>query len=359
MKCSIRDLPQRALHSNLRGTSPTTRRPTLPMRRPLSLSLALLVVAGCSALVQIDDDKYLGGGGSPGDGDDDGAGGGDGDGDGDTGGDAGDGDGDTGGDGGGDGPSGGMGGAPDDGSGGGGTGGSTGGSGGSTGGMGTGGEGTGGAITIVEPVHYYPLNGNLDDLGSGNSLSAMATPSVTLLPSTGLVGGSAEIPASNDEYLSLDPAVGNTDPFTISWWFIQSKDGYITLAHRLAPEKFEDTWELIVDTQSPRLKLGGTEYHFEYDFPSKSEGVWTHIAFGYDDKMSGTNDHFKVWVNGTLVLDRMLVLETSAVVTSPGIVFGKTNGGTEAFWGYIDEIRVYDSFLSDAEVENLYLYDAP
>lgn len=338
------------------------------MHRPLPLSLALLFVASCSALVQIDDEKYLGGGGSSGDG------GGLGDGDADTGGDAGDGDGGGGtggvGDGDGDGdiggdgdePSGGMGGAPaggsgGDGSGGGGSGGGTGGDG--TGGDGTGGDGTGGTpITIVEPVHYYPLNGNTDDLGSGDALSATITSNVTILPNTGLVGGSAEIPASNDQYLSLDPAVGNTNPFTISWWFIPSKDGYITLAHRIPGPQSEDSWELILDDR-PRLKLGGTEYNFEYDFPSASEGVWTHLVFGYHDMETGTNDHFKVWVNGAPVLDQTLVLDTSAVVAGPGIVFGQSIGGTDPFFGIIDEIRVYDSLLSDSEVEDLYLYDAP
>lgn len=320
------------------------------MRRPPPLSLALLFVAGCSALVQIDDDKYLGGGASLGDGDGDGAGGGLGDGDADLGGGPGDGDGDTGGvgDGDGDEPSGGMGGAPFGGSGGGGTGG------------GTGDGGTGGTpVSIVDPVHYYPLDGTIDDFGSGDPLSAIVTSNVTLLPSAGLAGGSVEIPASNDEYLSLDPAVGNTNPFTVSWWFIPSKDGYITLAHRIPTQQSIDSWELILDTQSPRLKIGGTEYHFEYDFPSMSEGVWTHVVFGYHDMASGTNDHFKIWVNGTLVLDRTLVLTTSAVVTGAGIVFGQSIGGTEPFWGFIDEIRVYDSLLTDGEVENLYLYDAP
>lgn len=326
------------------------------MRRPLPLSVALLFVASCSALVQIDDDKYLGGGGSPGDGDGDGdgAGGGLGDGDGDLGGGPGDGDGDgdgdTGGVGHGDGdqPSGGMGGASVGGSGGGGSGGST------------GGGGTGGTpINIVPPVHYYPLDGNTDDFGSGDSLAASITSNVTLLPSGGLAGGSVEIPASNDEYLSLDPAVGNTNPYTLSWWFIQSKDGYITLAHRIPTPQSIDSWELILDTR-PRLKVGGTEYNFEYDFPSASTGVWTHVVFGYRDMESGTNDHFKVWVNGTLVLDQTLVLSTSAVVSGAGIVFGQSSGGgTEPFWGYIDEIRVYDSLLTDAEVGNLYLYDAP
>ena len=309
--------------------------------------------------MQIDDDKYLGGEAALGDGDGDGAGGGLGDGDGDIGGGPGDGDGDTGGvgdsggvgvgDGDGDEPSGGMGGASVGG-------GSTGG----TGGSDTGGTGTGGTpIIIVDPVHYYPLDGNVDDFGSGDSLSATVTSNVTLLPDAGLSGGSVEIPASNNEYLSLDPAVGNTNPYTISWWFIPSKDGYITLAHRISTEQPEDSWELILDTQSPRLKVGGTEYHFEYDFPSASEGVWTHVVFGYYNMETGTNDHFKIWVNGTLVLDQTLVLSTSAVVTGAGIVFGQSMGGTEPFWGYIDEIRVYDSFLTDTEVENLYLYDAP
>jgi hypothetical protein len=333
------------------------------MRRAHPLSGALLLAASCSALVQIDDDKYLGGGASLGDGAGGGLGDGDGDmvgglgggdGDGDTGG-VGDGDGDTGGvgDGDGDEPSGGIGGAPVGGSGGGDTGGV--GTGGSTGGSGAGGT----PISIVEPVHYYPLDSNFDDFGSGNSLSAIGTSNVTLHPNAGLTGGSLEIPASNDEHLSLDQAVGNTDPFTISWWFIPSRDGYITLAHRIPTQQPINSWELILD-QSPRLKLGGTEYHFVYAFPSMSEGVWTHIVFGYDDMETGTNDLFKVWVNGTLVLNRTLVLSTMAVVTGAGIVFGQSSGGgTEPFWGFIDEIRVYDSLLTDSQVENLYLYDAP
>ncbi len=319
------------------------------MRRTVPFTVVLLFAASCSALVRIEDDAYLGGEVSlEGDGDGDDTGGDRGDGD--IGGASGDGDGDSGGSGDGDGdaPSGGMGGEASGGSGG------TGGTGGGTGGGGTGGT----PIEIPDPIHYYPLDGNTDDLGTGTALPATVTENVNWYPNAGVAGGTLEIPEPNEEYLALDPAVGNTNPYTISWWFIPSKDGYITLAHRF-PQQFEDTWELILDTSSPRIKIGGTEYHFTYTFPSANEGTWTHIVFAYRDMASGTNDHFKLWIDGEVVLEQTLVLLTSAVVADAGFVFGQSAGGTQAFFGFVDELRVYDSFLTDQDVENLYLYDAP
>lgn len=331
------------------------------MRRTLSLTLAIFFVAGCSALVRIDDDKYLrdggvtpgdgdGTGGDLGDGDDLGDGGmpGDGDGDVETGGSGGGGDGD------GDEPSGGMGGegASDSGGGGSGGGGSGGGSGGGTGGT---------PIEIPDPVHYYPLDEDTQDYGTGAALSATASNNVTWHPTTGVAGGSLEIPASNDGYLALDPAVGNTNPYTISWWFISSRDGFITLAHRIPAPQSIHSWEMILDTGRPRLKVGGVEYDFnpDFKFALSSDGVWTHVVLAYEDNASGTNDHFKVWVDATIVLERSLVLDTEAVVAGEGIVFGQSIGGTDPFFGYVDEIRVYDTFLDDADVQNLYLYDKP
>lgn len=318
------------------------------MRRTLSLTLAILFVAGCSALVRIDDDKYLRGGGVTlgdrdgtggdlGDGDDLGDGGsmpGDGDGDVETGGSGGGGDGD----GDGDEPKGGMGGEGASGSGG----------------------GTGGTpIEIPDPVHYYPLDEDTHDYGTGAALSATASNNVTWHPTSGVAGGTLEIPASNDGYLALDPAVGNTNPYTISWWFISSKDGYITLAHRIPAPQSPDSWEVILDTTFPRLKLSGVEYEIDYKFPLMSEGVWTHMVYAFHENPTSTADHFKVWVNGAVVLEQTLVLATRAVVTGEGIVFGQSIGGTDPFFGLIDEIRVYDTFLDDADVQNLYLYDKP
>jgi hypothetical protein len=327
-------------------------------------STCVLLVSSCSALVEIDDDKYLAGDGAGTGGDHLGGEAGDGDGsDGGTGdGDGGSGDGDAPNGGaplGGSDPGGSGGGTGGDGTGGDGTGGDgTGGDG--AGGDGTGGDGTGGVvIQIRDPDHYYPLNGNTDDDGLATPLSATTNGAVIWYPASGLKGGSLELPQNTDAYLSFEQTVGGTSPFTISWWFVSAYDGYITLASRFPNQQGTGSWELIADPASPRIKLGNQEIFFDADFPAANLGRWVHIALAYQENFSASQDRMKVWLNGEPVHEVSEVFAQSAITADANIKIGQGGNGTQRFGGLLDEIRFYNAYLTDAEVEALYLFDAP
>ena len=320
------------------------------MRRHSAL-VALVLACSCSALVEIDDDKNLvgqgdGDGDASGDGDGDGEGG-DGEGDGTGGGGDGDGDGGN--------PSGGggMGGSGDGGSGASGDGGS--------GATGTGGApgGTGGLlIEIPPPNHYYPLDGNTDDEGFEAPIPATVTGNATWYPTAGLEGGSLELPQNANASISFGTLVAGESPFTISWWFIQAHETFIALLTRFSTQS-SSGFELAVDPSSPRMRIGGEEVFFTADFPEASEGRWTHVAIGYREMASGSQDAVRVWVNGESVLDELRVFTQSALGVDGELRIGQSGNGTQPFSGHLDEIRVYHSLLDDAEVQALYLYDAP
>jgi hypothetical protein len=118
-------------------------------------------------------------------------------------------------------------------------------------------------------------------------------------------------------------------------------------------------WELIADPASPRMRIGGEEVFFVADFPTASQGKWTHIAVGYHEMGSEGQDRTRVWVNGEPVLTESRVFGQSEVSPDGQLRIGLGGGGTQPFSGHLDEIRVYNALLEDAQVEALYLVNAP
>src|SRR5690606_5969299 len=102
---------------------------------------------------------------------------------------------------------GGAGGSPMGGTGGAPTGGAPGG-GGQTGGSDSGGTG-GEPVELPDPLHYYPLDGSVDDQGSATSLlAATITDPNGWRPTSGVSGGAYEVPSpGQNHYLGLSPEV--------------------------------------------------------------------------------------------------------------------------------------------------------
>jgi hypothetical protein len=306
----------------------------------LFASLALLLGSGCSLLVTIDEDKYMGGGDdSPSGGTQSGNGG-------STGGVT---------------NTGGSGGSPTGGTGGSETGGAPGGGGEGTGGGNTGGGSGGEPVEIPDPLHYYPLDGSGDDEGDAETpLPATTTDGNGWRPGSGVRGGAYEVPSpGQNHYLGLNPQVASTNPFTISWWYSATIDNYLALVSKNIDSA---GWDLVSDPSGqPRVRVGNSDqYFFDADLPSANSGVWTHVAVSIHENASASQDRLQVWINGERFLNETVIFSSTAINPTPSVRFGFQEGSTNLpFAGFIDEIRVYDEVLTNEQVRALYELDRP
>lgn len=320
---------------------------SLLTRARLLRAVPLLALGGCSALVQIDDEKYLGSDDS-----NSGSGGGDGDlpgnGDGD----------DSGG-----GANGGSGGSDSGGNGSGGTA--------ETGGSTSGGTDGSGGTTVIEvpvPDHHYALDGNVDDTGSAAIKLAASITNGAGWQSGGVFNQAYEVPQpGSNHYLDLSPELGNTSPFTISWWFspIGANNAYALISKLNVGETGGKGFSITTNNGSLDVRFGGADQQIFPNLgthPTASAGAWTHIVFAYEENFSATRDRFTLWINGEMVHEEDAVFDYSGVNQNNHIRFGYQEGGMIApnpYSGLVDEIRFYNSYLSDGEARAIYELEAP
>jgi hypothetical protein len=96
-----------------------------------------------------------------------------------------------------------------------------------------------------------------------------------------------------------------------------------------------------VNTPSEAVTIGGSEKELSVG-PHLPLNAWTHLAATYDGATQ------KLYVNGALVGNRS---QTGAITLSNGALrIGGNSVWGEYFTGYIDEVRVYNRALTQAEI---------
>jgi hypothetical protein len=310
------------------------------VRRLSLIGAPLLLLFGCSVLVKIDEDKYL-----PGNGDGDGNGGSGGAGVSSNGGIS---------------DMGGSGGSAD-----GGLGGLTFGDGGGGAG-GTG--GTGGTVEIPEPRHYYPLDGNLMNLGTPDGDD-------NLLPEASISGGNwitsgavsnQAFEVTTGHWLQLEPFITSQSPFTLSWWFVVTRDEYMALVSKAINTAGNGGYTVFSENSYINIRVDDVGYN-KIDtpvmHPDAGEGVWTHIVLAFHENISATQDYLAVWVNGEIAEERTEVLSGDFMNNTAYVRFGVQEEFADPpslfydFEGVVDEIRVYNQVLTTDQVRALYDLD--
>lgn len=103
-------------------------------------------------------------------------------------------------------------------------------------------------------------------------------------------------------------------------------------------------WEIL--NGSWRVRLGSLDV--QVTAPAQAQ-AWTHILFTYD--RSATT--FRYYVNGSLVRTSSGDSNTSAYFAA-GMNIGQSNGPGRQWLGKIDDFRLYERVLSEAEIATLY-----
>ncbi len=102
-------------------------------------------------------------------------------------------------------------------------------------------------------------------------------------------------------------------------------------------EKTEEWWEFRIGSTSWRNLRG----------PLAAYGAWTHLAATF------SNGEMKLYINGELVGEASYIIDLN---TEQGfrIGAGGTGGDGQMFWeGMIDDVRVYNRPLTEAETAGL------
>jgi hypothetical protein len=143
--------------------------------------------------------------------------------------------------------------------------------------------------------------------------------------------------------------------FTISFWAMPVSEGYIVCKMRRGGRHvfgYQTAW-------SPRTMA----FWFA---PESSWKAATSVATGRDSAPAGTWHHvagvyadrdIKIYLNGELRDNKTFELETGSTTPDKNLVIGARSYDSTIksfFGGKIDDVRIYDGALSDAEIWTLY-----
>ena len=207
-------------------------------------------------------------------------------------------------------------------------------------------------------VAWYPFTGNAND-ASGNANNGTVT-GATLTTDR---FGNANSAYNFDGVGAISTTSVNMDfaapAFTISLWFKNAAGNYSTTAHSLINNNFSTT-----------AGIGAFEVNFN-DSPSPNRlSYWLGDTIGFIDPSTGvqgqktnytqdtwyhlvavkSNNLYTFYVNGVVDATRTF---TQSVSSTNGITLGKNVFG-EYFNGAMDDVRIYNRALTQAEIETLY-----
>lgn len=211
-----------------------------------------------------------------------------------------------------------------------------------------------GNLDVVEPpdsddggVSYYPFSssGATDAWGSNDGTVNGAT----YLSSGGPRGDGAYSFDGMDDSISVPVDVGTLGSFSVCAWFniASSSSNFI-----YGSSDGTNQQNLDVDPNNEiRFQTydGSTTYGIGKQSLGIQNGLWYHVVATYD-----TADGYKLFLNG---VHEATSGDTTFVSDSTNDDIGRRGGdGNFPFTGEIDDVRIYDTALSPAEIAQVYRY---
>jgi hypothetical protein len=201
-------------------------------------------------------------------------------------------------------------------------------------------------------VGYFPMNGNSADVSnSKNNLNG----NPTFAPGRTAVKNTAASFNGTNTYLLLANPVnlpsGNS-PYTMSFWFFSNnwKMNAALGGYGSSNTNFTSNYIKTI------TNIGFNHYHWNLDKDISTgpyPNVWTHLVITYDGSIE------RYYINGALrfTWDHTTAkLSINPTIMSLGCRVNQplSSGITEYFNGLIDEFRIYNRALSQAEITTLF-----
>ncbi|TGL08374.1 glucanase [Leptospira bouyouniensis] len=188
---------------------------------------------------------------------------------------------------------------------------------------------------------YYPLNGSTSNFLNSQFITPVGSPTFAN-GRFGEVSGSASVSIGN---AGSAPSPGSTvNKVTLSSWFLWDGTspgiGKVIFYHG---DFVSNGHGLFIDSNNQlAVHRGGftpTPTHITV-VPNQ----WTHVALTID-----SNDVYKVYFNGNLVLQRTM----PTIAITGNLTIGVSSSGTFFFPGRIADLRYYERELNEAEINDL------
>jgi len=172
---------------------------------------------------------------------------------------------------------------------------------------------------------------------------------------TGLFGSALSFDGKDDYVEVPDDSTlrfMQSSSFTISFWAMPVSQGHIVCKMRGARQRnvfgYQTAW-------SPKNSTFGFAVESSWKgavsattgLNSAPAGSWYHVAAVYADK------DIKIYLNGELRENKTFDLSTSSTTPDKNLVIGARSYDstiTSFFGGKVDDVRIYDGALSDAEI---------
>jgi hypothetical protein len=212
-------------------------------------------------------------------------------------------------------------------------------------------------IPIVDPhlIGWWKFDGGsgntaVDWSGHDNHGSLTGT-ALSWMPDDGMIGGALSFDgtASNTNYVEISTADISLTAGTIAMWSKlrpnpQSPATRYFFGHTTIPA-WNDRMQLYMDNSDTMLDLGlGDSHAIHTDIMSLTTETWYHVALTWD------GGNYAVYVNGEQKANGsytdLATLNTVADIGNDG----NPGDRSEAFNGLLDNVRIYDYALSQAEI---------
>ena len=203
-------------------------------------------------------------------------------------------------------------------------------------------------------VAYFPFNENADD-ESGNMNHGINYNASFATDRYGIDNASLFLPTGVDSYIEgMNPGnnlpVGNS-PRTFSAW-VNTPDYYnqygSNIFHYGTQEAAPTNMHFLI---TDVLGLGnGYGFGVVYGNQNVVDGIWHFVAGVYE---GGTERITKLYVDGKLDVSGTISTEPNTTLGTNWRI-GRFMEGSTNFQGYLDELRVYNSALTEQEIWDLY-----
>ena len=154
-----------------------------------------------------------------------------------------------------------------------------------------------------------------------------------------------------DDYVSYGApsSLDLTNSMTISAW-VNPQDITAPYHHIVSKGESGSTvamqYILIVMGDKPRFLISNGSSSNSVQGPAVSVGSWYHIVGAL------TSTQLKLWVNGVAITPVSRTINPAS--NGKKVIVGTNGAGGETFGGIIDDVRIYNRALSDAEVKVIY-----
>jgi Concanavalin A-like lectin/glucanases superfamily/Ig-like domain CHU_C associated/Pregnancy-associated plasma protein-A len=225
----------------------------------------------------------------------------------------------------------------------------------------------GSCLTMPESglAAYYPFNSGSVNDESGNNNHATNNGATVTVDRKG-VSNSAFYFNGTNAWLNTPMVQANLTGYTVSAWVkpeFTANQEYVILQNRgTTPGSGRSlTLHYQASTNSWGFAVDGDGLYTGIQAPSPNTTNWVHVVGVWSSGGAGifNASQFRVYVSGVLVSASSINGNTATVpiIGAGTVAIGRHQAWNSYFKGAMDDIRIYNRALTDAEVQNIYLIE--